>query len=78
MFDPLTLPICARGVATVTTSGVRVRERPETGAILGSLSAGQRVTVWALEANWAIVQAENGLSGWVSGQYLHLDRTLTP
>ena len=77
--DGLTLPHCAKGQATVTASGLRVRSLPSTtAAILGGLLAGQVVTVWAVDAGWAIVQAADGLTGWVSMDYLKRVGELTP
>ena len=74
----LTLPHCAKGGATAATSGLRVRAAPLTGAILGSLVYNQVVDVWAVERDWALVQAGNGLTGWCSLEYLTVIGTLTP
>lgn len=71
--EPLTLPLCGLWWARANVSGLRVRERPVTGQIVGSLTLGQRVTVWAVDDNWAIVQAENGVTGWASREYLTIE-----
>lgn len=79
MIDPLTLPHCAHGQATSNVNGLRVREKPSTSAaVLGSLVEGQLVTIWAVDAGWAIVQAANGLTGWTSLPYLAIVGELTP
>ena len=76
--DLLTSPHCCHGRATADTSGLRVRTAPLTGAILGSLVYNQIVDVWAVERDWALVQAENGLTGWCSLEYLTIIGELTP
>lgn len=68
--DALTLPLCGLWRARANVSGLRVRERPVTGQIVMSLTLGQRVTVWAVEQGWAIVQSEDGRAGWASLEYL--------
>ena len=69
--DGMTLPCSAKGRATVTASVLRVREQPDINAfILGWIKLDQVVTVWAVDATWAIVQDANGLTGWASMAYL--------
>lgn len=70
--DGLTLPHCAHGTATANVV-LNVREGMGTGSRrLGQLQPGQSVTVWAVDGAWAIVQAENGLTGWCAVSYLAL------
>lgn len=79
MIDGMAFPHCAKGHASVTGSGLRVRTAPSTaGVVLGTLQAGQVVTVWAVKAGWAIVQAADGLTGWASMTYLKPEGELTP
>jgi hypothetical protein len=69
--DALTLPFMAHGEADCTTKVLHVREEPSLQAkIIGSLVAGQRVTVWAAGKPWWLVQAADGLTGWAYGEYL--------
>jgi hypothetical protein len=69
--DALTLPHMAHGEADCTVRLLYVREQPDLQAkIIGSLTAGQRVTVWAAEKLWWLVQAEDGLTGWSYAEYL--------
>jgi uncharacterized protein YgiM (DUF1202 family) len=71
--DALTIPHQAHGTAICTGDGLRIREQPNTEArILATLAAGERVTVWAVEAGWMIVQTANGSTGWASAQYLRV------
>ena len=77
--DALTLPHMAHGTAICTADRLNVREQPNTASqILGKLSKGQRMTVWALDSDWMIVQAEDGLTGWAVAQYLEVVGTLVP
>ena len=68
--DALTLPLCGLWAARANVSGLRVRAAPVTGRIICSLTLAQRVTVWAIDRGWAIVQAEDGQAGWASLEYL--------
>jgi hypothetical protein len=69
--DALTLPLMAHGEADCTVKVLNVREGPSLQAkIIGSLTAGQRVTVWAAGSPWWLVQAVDGLTGWACGEYL--------
>ena len=69
--DALTLPHMAHGEADCTVQVLNVREEPSLQAkIIGSLTAGQRVTVWAAGSPWWLVQAADGLTGWAYGEYL--------
>ena len=69
--DALTLPHMAHGEADCTVKVLNVREGPSLQAkIIGSLTAGQRVTVWAAGKPWWLVQAADGLTGWAYGEYL--------
>jgi hypothetical protein len=70
MYDALASPHCAKGVATATVSGLRVREKAVSGTILGTLRVDEQVTIWAVEADWALVQTAAGLTGWASMAYL--------
>ena len=65
--DALTLPHMAHGEADCTAKVLNVREEPSLQAkVIGSLMAGQRVTVWAAGSPWWLVQAADGLTGWAS------------
>jgi uncharacterized protein YgiM (DUF1202 family) len=69
--DALTMPHMAHGEADCTVSVLHVREEPSLQAkIIGRLTTGQRVTVWAVEKLWWLVQAEDGLTGWSYAEYL--------
>ena len=69
--DALTLPHMAHGEADCTVKVLNVREGPSLQAkIIGSLTAGQRVTVWAAGKTWWLVQTVDGLTGWAYGEYL--------
>ncbi len=72
MDNGMALPHCAKGTARVSAdSRLRVRADPNPeAAVLGYLAPGELVTVWAVESEWAIVQAVNGLAGWASSAYL--------
>lgn len=75
--DGLTIPNCAKGTAICNGDRLNVREAPNTKAtVLGQLMQGQRVTVWAADQGWMIVQSESGLTGWASAQYLQVSGTL--
>ena len=64
--DALTLPHMAHGEADCTVEVLNVRERSSLQAkIIGSLTAGQRVTVWQVEGVWWRVETVAGLFGWV-------------
>lgn len=77
MLDGLTIPNCAKGLATVNADKLLVRSKPVTGAVVGSLPRGGTVTIWAVVDGWAIVQNAAGLTGWSSVRYLRLG-VLTP
>ena len=71
--DALTLPHMAHGTASCTGDRLNVREQPNTASrVLGQLTQGQAVTVWALDRGWMIVQTAEGLTGWASAQYLQV------
>lgn len=72
MIDGLTLPNCAKGRATVTASALRVRAGPgaQFAQVGRMLPQGEAVTVWAAGGDWWIVQADDGLAGWCSAEYL--------
>jgi hypothetical protein len=73
----LAWPNCAKGQARANTD-LRVREAPETGAIIGNLSATQAVTVWCVVNGWALIQTTSGLTGWASMAYLTPEGELNP
>ena len=59
--DALTLPHMAHGEADCTVKVLNVREGPSLQAkIIGSLTAGQRVTVWAAKVAWWLVAMPTG------------------
>jgi uncharacterized protein YgiM (DUF1202 family) len=69
-YPALASPHCAKGTARARGDGLRVRKTAPAGEVLGYLAQSQQVTVWAVADGWAIVQAANGLTGWVSLAYL--------
>lgn len=72
MNDALALPNCAKGSGTATAN-LRVRSAPDVRAgIVGMLAAGDAVTIWARDGEWAIVQRADGLTGWAHTAYLTL------
>jgi hypothetical protein len=71
--DALTLPHMAHGEADCTVKCLWVHDGPAKPAkIIGSLTTGQRVTVWQVEGEWWLVQREDGLTGWSHSGYLKL------
>jgi sugar phosphate permease len=70
MLDGMTIPNCAKGQATGTVIGLRVREAAVNGAVLGTLRQDEVVDVWAVVNGWGIVQTVSGLTGWASMEYL--------
>ncbi|WNS42926.1 N-acetylmuramoyl-L-alanine amidase [Paenibacillus sp. MMS20-IR301] len=57
--------------ATVTASSLRIRGGPGTGyETIGSLQAGNAVTVLQRQGEWSRIRAASGVTGWVSSQYL--------
>ncbi len=75
--DALTLPHMAHGTAICTGDRLNVRAAPNmTSPVLGLLLKGKQVTVWALDGGWMIVQADDGVTGWASAQYLKVVGTL--
>jgi uncharacterized protein YgiM (DUF1202 family) len=77
MLEPMALPHCAKGTAQVLEDEVRVRTRKVDGKVVGFLAKGESVTIWAVEAGWAIIQTSS-LTGWASMEYLHPDTDLLP
>lgn len=64
-------------MGTVTDGPLNVRQAPGTDqAIVGKLYAGQTVTISKTENNWHSISA-NGITGWVSGDYVGNIKTLT-
>ncbi len=60
-------------VVTPNGGNVNVRSGPSTDySVVGRLAAGTMVTVWARSSNleWAYVVASNGLTGYISTQFL--------
>ncbi len=77
--DPLTLPICARGTAICAARRLNVRTAPTTDAqIVGQFVEGQRMTVWAIDNGWLIVQSDEGLTGWCAAEWVIIEGSLTP
>lgn len=80
--DPLSLPNCAKGRATVTTTTLNVRAGPGVKfARVGQLPQGETVDVWAVEEGWYWVQAQTvtpankpreRLTGWVSAELVRV------
>ncbi|UQZ33599.1 cell wall hydrolase [Paenibacillus sp. PK3_47] len=59
------------GTATVTANSLRIRGGPGTGYnVIGSLKAGDSVTVLSRQSDWARIRTAGGETGWVSGQYI--------
>lgn len=75
--DALTIPLCAHGQGACIPPKLNVRDTP-SGSIVGQLTAGQPVTIWASDAGWLIVQADNGLTGWAAEQYIKIEGALIP
>ena len=59
----------------MTANDVNIRSFPGTGTVLGKLAAGVEVTVVGENNGWFKVTASNGLSGWVSGEYVEWEST---
>ena len=57
----------------VTVNDLRIRSYPGTGLELSKLQAGTSVTVIGENNGWFKVTVENGLVGWVSGEYVEWD-----
>lgn len=81
--DGMTLPHCAKGMGVVTAeTGLRCREGYPDGPVLAVWSPGKKLTVWAIENDWWLVQDEaSGLAGWSfggAGTYLQAIGKLEP
>ena len=57
----------------INASDVNLRSYPGTGAIIGKLGVDATITVIGENNNWYKVTVDNGLSGWVSGEYIKWD-----
>ena len=57
----------------VTVDGLNIRSYPVSGASLGKLISGAAVTVIGENNNWFKVTVANGLSGWISGEFVEWD-----
>jgi hypothetical protein len=55
------------------TGSLNVRIAPITGAVIGGLAVGQRVTVLERKDLWARIMTDSGLTGWSSEQYLKFE-----
>lgn len=77
-YPALASPHCAKGTARAKGDGLRVRKTAPAGEVWGYLAQSQVVTVWAVANEWALVQAANGLTGWVSMAYLTPQGELLP
>lgn len=59
------------GTAVVTASSLRIRGGPGTSyEVIGSLKAGNPVTVLLRQGEWARIRTAGGVTGWVAGEYL--------
>lgn len=59
------------GTAVVTASSLRIRGGPGTSyEVVGSLKAGNPVTVLLRQGEWARIRTAGGVTGWVAGEYL--------
>ncbi len=58
---------------SVNTDTLNLRANPSTSADkLGTLSRGTKVAIYQGQDGWYQILADNGLKGWVSGQYIAL------
>jgi hypothetical protein len=67
--SPAALPTIALPQMTVTASVLNIHSTPG-GPVVGVLDHGSVVSVVKAEANWAMVTAANGVTGWAYLQYL--------
>jgi len=63
----------AHGQADCTVKRLWMHEGSALNSkIIGALTMGERVTVWQVEAEWWLVQRDDGLTGWAHSGYLKL------
>jgi len=66
------------GTGTVTASSLNIRSTPSTsGADLGSLKNGTKVTILDTEGNWGKIEYATGKYGWISLSYVNMTSTST-
>lgn len=65
-------------VGTVTADSLRIRSGPGTGyEVVGSLKEHNTVTILSSSSGWLKVKTSNGITGWVSDDYVALSGSST-